>query len=544
MPVRNRQFYDVNETISYPIDDTATSIDDEGQRIPSSIVVDLQIRYPNIYGDFPFISAITVSKKIVTLVVQVATAIEEPYDLIAVAVVTITKPITESRQYALQALVPGVGGWIVFGSGVQEDTLIVRKMSTPSQGLLTPKIARPYKPLPVESVTKLYNATELTGVVSLRASPPLELIKTVRTIDGIIRDVLVFRLSDNATDRSFEKSDQEIELTAGQSIPSVFQNFAGPCGARPESRSCGDPQPFELINSVAPDCDGVITIDIRGCALVAHLEDPCAIVIECNRSLSSLCPDAFVPDSTGRLPVEHDPLSIAPPTPEPEPDPDPSQDTSTGNDLLPFTECFDMSFPVDFTIVAGEWDTVVADTPGDYYCESTSIPIFSLESQSASMWNMVIWQGFDTGTLNRRTVTDFFITTGTTGAKHNASVVLNYKAHPTIDGLFVFYIIEVDYDNVSLRVRRFNGTEFNTVFTTFVPGITLNKWFRLIVDVIAGDNPGETKISAQLKSMDDGSVDTAIGPLVVTNYAPSVGYNGLYTDRAISRFSFFFYDET
>ena len=541
--IRNREFYNINETNSYPIDENATSLDNDGKRIPSNVIVDLNIRYPKIYGNFPFVSAITVSPNIVTVVIQVATTIDGPFTLTALASITVRKPVTESRQYPLMALIPGVAGWIVFGSGVQDNSLMTRRMSTPGQGLLTAKIARAYKPLPVEGVTRLYNATELTGVVALRASPPLQIVSGERTIDHITRDVIVFRLSDNAGDRNFAQSDQEIELTAGSSVPSVFQDFAGPCGNRPESRSCGDPQPIEFINSVAPDCDGVITIDIRGCALVAHIEDPCAFVIECDRSLSSLCPDAAIPDSTGRLPTEYDPLSLSPPTPEPEPDSDPNADTSTTNELLPFTECFDASFPTDFTVIAGDFDTMVADSAGDYYCEETSIPIFSLESENASMWNLIVWQGFDAGNLNRRTVTDLRLTVGPAGAKRNGGIVLNYKPHPTIVGLFVFYVIEIDYDTVSLRVKRFNGTEFNTVFTTFVPGITLNKWFRLITDVVAGVNPGETEISVQLRSIDDATVNTNIGPLTVTNYAPSIGYNGLYADRAITQFSFFFYDE-
>jgi hypothetical protein len=353
MTIRNLDWYNLNEQRSYPFDDTATLVDDEGVRLLHHYVADLNIRFPKSIngvsmGDRAHVSSLTVSPKVVTVIIHSSMGER-------LASVSISRPVDQGRHHNLDPAQPGIGGWIVFGSGLDEEEAITIQFSNSYQGLLTTKVARPYPPLAVESMAKLNTQESLTGVVKLEGGQDIEIIKSPRVILGESRpNTIVFRLDEDTT------SSGEV---------SIYEKYAGPCGLRPESRNCENGEPIEFINTVSPDCCGNIFLEFRGCADIISVQqdllnpmtpttgvNECGVVIDCGVGLAAACvsPDRL-PDDEGNLPNEYDdncadvviddtdpPIDELPDIADDngEPNPDPGDDTNdTAN--LPYEEDFD-----------------------------------------------------------------------------------------------------------------------------------------------------------------------------------------------------------
>ena len=109
MAIRNQHWYSINEGISYPVDEKATGVDDAGMLIQNNIITDLYLRWPSTLGAYAFISSISVTKNLVsvTFLSSTTTAGDEFKPL---AVISVARPVTEGRQYALNAQVDGVNG--------------------------------------------------------------------------------------------------------------------------------------------------------------------------------------------------------------------------------------------------------------------------------------------------------------------------------------------------------------------------------------------------------------------------------------------------
>ena len=118
MAIRNNHWYNLNEQRSYPIDDTATALSDEGNRIPSSLLSDLRLRWPITYGRYGYISAATITKNIVTLLITSSSTLDNSSeDATLIAGVSVpTSELIAGRTYALSPFQQGVGGFITFGS--------------------------------------------------------------------------------------------------------------------------------------------------------------------------------------------------------------------------------------------------------------------------------------------------------------------------------------------------------------------------------------------------------------------------------------------
>ncbi len=537
MPIRNAHFYSRNEGQAYPLDDTADCIDTRGVYLPPNILVDLNLRYPAAYGQYPFLAAATVTPTIVTLAFQACDALDPPYAFNPLAVLTVRQPVAEGVLLALTPLMPGVGGWAVIGSGARDKDYTGR-LAGPRRGLLTRRAARPYRALPVAGLKRLHAANALTGVVRLSGSPPVQVVGEDRDIPGVgSRRVVVFRLA------GLDATDGFIQPPETVKAANVFREFAGPCVGRPESQTCGEPQPVEFVNNVGPDCEGVVTVEFKGCADPAKLGDS-GVVIDSKTALSTVCIPPFIPAADGRLPSEYDPATFVTPeptTPEPGTTPGPEDSVDVIGEL-PYTECFHAELAADFVVTAGGFGFVEDDSPeAADFCEwldslDSTPPSVSYEANNPSLRAVSVWDGFDLTTVRRRYVTDVKMVAG--GSKFNAALVLNYRPHATAAGLFVYHLVEVDYDAQAFRVARFNGVTAQTVLQQAVPGIKKDEWYRLAADVTPGPTNGTTQIVATLTGITD-PVTVTVGPLVVSNYYPSTGRSGVGSNLAVSRFSFF-----
>jgi hypothetical protein len=558
MPVRNAHWYNQNEGRAYPVDDAATCDDDRGRRLPPDLLADLNLRWPATLGRYAFVAAVANTPALVTLTVQAADAPDAASGFVPLAVVSVRKPVQPGRMVALRPQAPGVAGWVVFGSGVDGEAYSGR-FSTPAQSRLTARAARAYRPLPVTSVQARNAADRLTGVVTLKASEPLTVAKEERFLDGAMRDAIVVRLVDSEGAEGFPVPQDAADIT-GYRAASVFQQFAGPCAGRPESNTCGCPNPIEYINAVAPDCNGLITIEFNGCAQVAEVIDVPGIAVTCQFGLVDACLPPQLPTSEGLLPSEFEPANIpVPPDVPPSPPPPGTSDTPVPDVNLPYVACF-VNGLSDLGTAVGEWVFSGLNSPTAVCApQVTPFPVSESLSASASVsvsTSLIVGNDgsyqaataasrcvalfdVDVTTVYRKATTEVMLAQGPTGAKRNAQLVVNYRPHTSIAGQFVYFAAEVDYDTQTFRLLRFNGTRFTTVAPASVttPGIQLDKWYRIEAECLPGPTPGDVTIAIRLQSISDPGIDVSLSA-TVSNYQPSSGKFGVGTNRAISNFAY------
>lgn len=265
-----------NETRKYPLHDDATKMSAAGSPLPDDIVVDMQLLVPESVGQYIFISSVSITPGLVSLTIlatgtdPLGSSSSANDDFVPLAAISLQRPVTPYRNYAVDALYPGVRGWVAFGAGVDRTATTFYQFESPSDGLLAPKAARAYRDYPVSSIGKANRAIELTGLVSLIGSSSVEVEKAVRTIDGRRREVIT------------------LGLALGDDPKTVLHKFAGPCGGRPDDRTCPEGKPLRTINSVAPDCDGNIDIIFQG-ADVTMVRVENGIIVDLPIGLDDIC---------------------------------------------------------------------------------------------------------------------------------------------------------------------------------------------------------------------------------------------------------------
>jgi hypothetical protein len=557
----NAHFYNRNEVRSYPVDDGASALSDAGVRLPPDLICDLNLRWPQTLGRHAFLSAVTSTVSLVTVTVQAAATAETADDLIPLAVVSVRKPVEIGRVYPLVARAAGVAGWIVFGSGV-DGTPYAGRFSTPGQSRLTPRTARAYRPLPLTGLG-VENADQLlSGVVTLAALAPLQIVKEERVIDGATRDCVVVRLVDDDGTSEFPLPEEASQIS-GFKPQSLFQQFAGPCAGRPESRTCGCPAPIEFINAVTPDCAGRITVRFDGFVELAQIELFCGAAITSTVSLTDACLPPQIPSSDGLLPSEYEPTNVpVPDDPVVPPQPPPGSESFVPVVSPPNLACFRPP-ESDLGVAEGLWQfaddrspTTACPADEERFPVSLSLslsvsesvsssysyePSSSYEAATASGRNVAVFAG-DGVAVYRRVITETKLLDGPTGAKRNAQLILNYRPHETLPGRYVYYAAEIDYDTQQFKLVRFNGSTFQTAAPVSVPGIALGQWYRITAEILPGATTSTTSIAITLESVADASIDVSLS-ISVSNYRPSNGLFGVGTNRALSRFSYLSIDE-
>ena len=249
MAVRNPDFYAANATRAYPLDDRATAVDDAGRWLPSDLLVDASIRYP--FGTFTgvYLSAVAVT------VGQVSVLFSDPAGTL-LAAVTLTRPVEAGIQVPIAAIAPGVAGWVVFGPGA--DTPYQGRFTTAAQSQLSAHVAQPYRRAPIIGVSKPDAITTLAGVVTLKAGTDLV----------IASEIIPIRVHSGDTPLPMPAIVFSLKPAAGRN---VYADYAGTCGARPESGTCAG-TPLQTINGVGPDCNGDLKIHFMGVATLPVVE--------------------------------------------------------------------------------------------------------------------------------------------------------------------------------------------------------------------------------------------------------------------------------
>jgi hypothetical protein len=350
-----REWFNRNELRAYPLTEEAGRVSASGNILPENVLADCALSYPAAAGAYAFIASFFVSPGLLSIVIAAGDDLDST-DVTPLASVTLRQPIVAQQVVSVSPLLPGVGGWLVFGAISSTPAPWSAVFTTPRGSQLLPRCATPYAPPPVTSVAKLQASSTLSGMVLLRAGAGVVLEAAINTatedrrrlIDGELRDAVVISI------------DGEVDTT----------DLAGPCGARPEQGTC-ESRLIQTINGVRPDCDGNITIEFVGIEGLSTgtvydedgvpvgvqvdyplgLVDICSTVDEKNslRSTADLCGNEI---PVGWTPPEPPEPVVPDPEPEPEPgDPDPRYTT-------PWIELFDEG-PTNFTeLVAGYWNVV------------------------------------------------------------------------------------------------------------------------------------------------------------------------------------------
>lgn len=296
MSILNNNWFNLNSTRKYPIDDFATGESDEGFDIPNDIITDIRLRFPRSAGRFASISSINCSKKIVTVTIVAHEYNPSEINVSAgaetfqpLAVVSLPKPVTANTPYQLNAITSGVFGWIVFGEGTEKE--FSGRFSNADQCLLMPKLAYSYGTYPVTSLSVVDDASKLTKDITLKGIGDLKAVIEDVDIVGIgQRRAMVFRLENTATDAN------------------LFEKYKGNCQGRPESESCKKIS-VEYINDIQPDCNGNIDIsfDQNGIKVKELINTSLVgLAVEMPLGLTEACTsNDYLPDQNGNLPNEY-----------------------------------------------------------------------------------------------------------------------------------------------------------------------------------------------------------------------------------------------
>lgn len=264
MSVRNQNWYNLQATRRYPLDDTSTGEDNNSGNIRDNILVDCHIRTPRKYGEYLYVQGINISDTLISVVIGVAHTLTAEENT-TVGVVSVLKPQAEFVNIAITPLQPGVAGWLAFGSGIREA--FSGRYATAAQTLIAARCGRAYNELPIQTLGKYNLATALSGIVNITAAAP---------VTATYHDAYVVPKYNPETGETNSKAVKAI-VFSGQAPTADFNPysyFLGPCSQRPETGTCHK-KPLETINGVSADCEtGNINVVVGG-GFSSHLFKNC-----------------------------------------------------------------------------------------------------------------------------------------------------------------------------------------------------------------------------------------------------------------------------
>lgn len=244
--ITNIKWVNTNSLRKYPIKDTCSGVDNNGNTLPNDIIADINLIAPNTISSNPvnkiFISSVGISKNIVS----VTLAIEDGSNFTPIAAVSVGPSLVVGKNYQLKPLLDGVSGWISFGYGIGNTTGNF-VFSTYAQTGLLDRCVRQYKAHGVTSLSRKNKTGKLVGDIVFK-SPNKNVLDIscipssdpeARYINGAYRDCVVFKLNKAA------------------SGPNIYKQFIGPCDVSPDSGTCNKPVIY-TINDAVPDCSGLI----------------------------------------------------------------------------------------------------------------------------------------------------------------------------------------------------------------------------------------------------------------------------------------------
>lgn len=558
MSIRNNHWYNLNEQRNYPIADTASCVSNQGVRLPNDLIQDLRIRWPSSLGQYAYIGAASITEHIVTVLIEVTKTIDNsPDEATLIAAISVPKnELVVGQTLTLRPFADYVGGFITIGSfGGQ---LYSGSFSSPLQSGLSPRAARYTRVPPIPSISVDNSASTLSGVVNLTAVAPLKITKETKVIAGVEYDnVLVFSL--------FQETSNLQDTAAAES---VFSTFAGNCGNRIGARTCPDPQPIESINGISPDCDGVLTLEFSGCAIVGRNTADCGVVVDCSLGLSASCEPPYLPTfEEGLLPIELSPLLTpnVPSTPEVVIPVDNSISESVTTILsLPYCDTFDDGVAYGFSVLSdAEYGIISDDSPNELSCCIASGENYGCsqsDSEGALYGVSVVASSYgpittgaetkknislftsDVQTLFRKYSTDLKIISTPDGNLQNAGILVNYRILDS--GLSTYFIALVDVAKSRFGIYYFNGLSTVVISDTEILSLAINEWYTVTLKTYVGATATQVNFVATIRGVDDTSINATVSTSVSSStWVSDSGNAGLYTERSKGYFSYWRVDE-
>ena len=539
----NLHWLSKNANRVYPVDDRATLRSDDGEVFPTGLVTDIAVRWPRELGEYAYVSAASVTANLVTFVIAATSDLDTAG--VDIAAVSVRRPAQTGLVTQLQAFRPGVAGWLTLGPLVTDPAALYRgKFTEPRQALLCPRAARSYRSPGLLGVRSSDSGTWLQGTVTLKADSPLTLTAETRVIEGRTVTAIVLALAET-TGSAYPVPAAAAEMIVGAAT-TVFEEFAGPCGHRPESRNCLGLPPVETIGGVAPDCDGVLELAFEGCATVRSISGVCGAVVTCDIDLGTLCPRGTgadgLPSHEGLLPSE---LAVVLDIAESEFD-TPAEPTYPDAEELPpagvpYLLCAtgDPGYDDLAEVMSGEWGYDNDASPYDpcgALNDHVDYPLGRVFlANGPGQRNLLIAADIG-GSVNRLGSTDCKMLAGPAGAKHNAHAIsiFNEGDRP---GVHTYAAVEIDYDTQSLRIIWFDGRRFVTLASVAVLNLRLDRWYRIAWRVEPLVDPQLIRLRGSVTSVEDGSVSASVQVDTGGDILPGTGRMGIGTNRGVTRFA-------
>jgi len=264
------EWLNANENRKYPLHDEAGAVG-----LPNDILADANIWIPRSAGACVFLSSVSITNSLITM--TFAAASENPIcgspspSFVPVAVLNVKKPAVRFKNYALVPYIDGAGGWVALGKGATEaDGPLFLSFPNPKDGLLADRAVRAYPSIPVRTLGKEGITPPLQGLIRLAGVDGSTFTKgAVLDIGG--KKQLVGLIGLDTTENGVAK----------------LQEFAGPCGHRPQSQTCNK-TPIVSINGVTPDCEGNIDIAFTGLPVIGDTGD--GLLFDSPLGLNEACP--------------------------------------------------------------------------------------------------------------------------------------------------------------------------------------------------------------------------------------------------------------
>ena len=534
MPVRNQNWYNLQSTRRYPLDDKSTGVDNVGEFIRDDIVVDCHIRFPSTAGKYVYIQGLTVTENLITIVFGAADNLTNEQNP-TIAALSITKPAAANVNYDITPLIAGVSGWVTFGPGI--ETNFVGRYSTPLQTYIGLRNARAYRPLPIPTLGKINLNTALSGLVRITASPPV-IASYVDETDILENERLpkynpITQTTNYAPIRAIVFS-----TTAPTAVSNPLKDFLGPCGQRPESGTCPK-KPIERINGVEPDCENgninIIATDgltIRPFAECggADITTPLGLTEACKQDKKSekkrkdeccdgedaLAEYCWPPFDGGNSAICADSGEPAPP--------------------LPICTAFSQCNESLFEIMSGSFSVTEASAPPVCCPPSSGFSTHEVYSAgSLGAVNIALLRGSASDWAFNHTIAVEVRPRGG-GAKQNGGVIANYIRVTEGGRCKTKYIAAiVDVAGNELQIYRFDGS---VLIKEKALAITADPTHWYYISVIATSAGTNTSISATLYDVTAG---TQIGILntTVADYEAINGRFGIISNSSATYFNKF-----
>lgn len=551
MAIRNHAWYAANSVRRYPIDETALCIADDGAELPNNIIVDVALTAPKSIGTSLFIGGITITDTLVTAIIlssnvlPLAEGSQPTEETQPVAAISILKSdLSLYRNYVVTPLTDGVGGWIVFGEGSQRN--FVGRFGSAYQTAIYPRCISLYDDLPVKSLRKVTGQDELTGVVNLAAGNDITIRSDTVLVDGLLRTIGIIELNKVATDEN------------------VFEKYIGPCGKRPESRSC-DRSAIQFLGGARPDCSGNIDVTFEFATVYPFPENKGGLAVSIPTGLADICAGVTrLPDTEGNLPgVGQGGVFFPPEVSLPSL---PSVEVSVQSDSLsclvfPVYENFALGYDTNrFMTMHGDFvirdydDAPLIVEPSrtmppenDGYAYPSDVVVGSAISNDVGQRNVAVFPDCNILQGNYRVATDTRVTSYL--GRYNTGLILNYN--PAND-YYVHVMLDLASQAITYRLCAPGGCSTPQTATTIdypasLVGIDdpafVHIWYR-IEALFLEDEPLKPiiRVKRLTEAVPDLDVSVEIDLTPWAAFVPN-GWYGFGSDRCVAYFANFWMEK-